>query len=68
MTNLVLEDTVERIIRPADDEEDSVLQPHGLYVVRGDNVVVCGLMDEELDGKINWEKVRGDVIGSTKHS
>lgn len=67
MTNLVLQDTVERIIRPADDEEASAEQPHGLYLVRGDNVVVCGLVDEELDASINWTKVRGDVIGSTKH-
>lgn len=67
VTNLVLKDTVERIIRPQDDEEPSAEQPHGLYVVRGDNVVVCGLVNEEVDSSIDWTKVRGDVIGSTKH-
>lgn len=67
MTNLVLKDTIERIIRPADEEEPSVEQPHGLYVVRGDNVVVCGLVNEEVDASIDWTKVRGEVIGSTKH-
>ncbi|KAK5108611.1 hypothetical protein LTR62_008187 [Meristemomyces frigidus] len=67
VTNLVLKDTIERIIRPADDGEPSMEQPHGLYLVRGDNVVVCGLVNEELDDSIDWTKVRGEVIGSTKH-
>ncbi|KXL48025.1 hypothetical protein M433DRAFT_142169 [Acidomyces richmondensis BFW] len=67
VTNLVLKDTIERIIRPADDEEVSMEQPHGLYIVRGDNVVICGLVDEQLDSSIDWTKVRGEVIGSTKH-
>ncbi|KAI9698987.1 MAG: hypothetical protein M1836_003176 [Candelina mexicana] len=68
LTNLVLNDTVERIVRPADDPEPSSATHHGLYLIRGDNVVVCGLMDEELDATIDWEKVRGDVIGGIKHS
>lgn len=68
VTNLVLKDTIERIIRPQDDEEPSAEQPHpGLYMVRGDNVVICGLVNEELDSSIDWTKVRGEVIGSTKH-
>lgn len=67
VTNLVLQDTIERIIRPADDEELSMEQSHGVYVVRGDNVVMCGLVDEELDKSIDWTKVRGEVIASTKH-
>jgi U6 snRNA-associated Sm-like protein LSm8 len=67
VTNLVLKDTIERIIRPQDDEENSMEQSHGLYLVRGDNVVICGLVDEEVDGSIDWTKVRGEVIGSTKH-
>lgn len=32
-------------------------------MVRGDNVVVCGLVDEELDGSIDWTKVKGREIG-----
>ncbi|KAK6443236.1 U4/U6-U5 snRNP complex subunit LSM8 [Oleoguttula sp. CCFEE 5521] len=67
VTNIVLQDTIERIIRESDDEEPSAEQPHGLYLVRGDNVVICGLVDEELDGSIDWTKVRGSVVGSTKH-
>jgi U6 snRNA-associated Sm-like protein LSm8 len=68
LTNLVLAKTVERIIRPQDDEEESKEVQHGLYLVRGDNVAVVGLVDEELDRQINWNKVRGNVIGGVKHS
>ncbi|PQE25844.1 hypothetical protein CJF30_00000554 [Rutstroemia sp. NJR-2017a BBW] len=67
-TNLVLSQTIERIIRPPEDPEASCEVPHGLYLIRGDNVVVVGLVDEELDDSINWLEVRGAVIGGTKHS
>ncbi|KAI4751979.1 hypothetical protein E4T45_14683 [Aureobasidium sp. EXF-8846] len=67
VTNLVLKETVERVIRPQDDPEESSETPHGLYMIRGDNVVVCGLVDEAMDSSIDWTKVRGEVIGSTKH-
>lgn len=68
LTNLVLSKTIERIIRPATDDEPSEEVEHGVYLIRGENVVVCGLVDEELDGQIDWAKVRGDVIGGIKHT
>jgi U6 snRNA-associated Sm-like protein LSm8 len=67
VTNIVLGDTIERIIRPADDPEQSSETSHGLYLVRGDNITMLGLVEEELDASIDWTKVRGEVIGSTKH-
>lgn len=66
-TNLILSGTIERIIRPVEDEEESSSVEHGLYLVRGDNVVLVGGVDEELDGSIDWSKVRGEVIGGTYH-
>jgi len=68
LTNLVLAQTHERIIRPPEDEEPSSEVQHGLYLIRGDNVSVVGLVNEELDESINWEEVRGAVIGTVKHS
>lgn len=67
LTNIVLSETVERIIRPQDDPEPSSEVSHGLYLVRGDNITICGLIDEDLDNSINWTEVRGEVIGGTKH-
>ncbi|RDW88884.1 hypothetical protein BP5796_00306 [Coleophoma crateriformis] len=68
MTNIVLGQTTERIIRPHDDPEPSSEVAHGLYLIRGDNVAVVGLVDEELDESINWLEVRGNVVGGVKHS
>lgn len=42
--------------------------PLGLYLVRGENVCVVGLVDEALDESIDWTQVRGDPIGTTKHT
>ncbi|KAK2626156.1 hypothetical protein QTJ16_004418 [Diplocarpon rosae] len=67
-TNLVLSQTIERIIRPPDDPEPSSEVPHGLYLIRGDNVAVVGLVEEELDDSIDWLQVRGAVVGGVKHS
>jgi U6 snRNA-associated Sm-like protein LSm8 len=68
LTNLVLNNTIERIIRDTDDDEASQEVGHGLYLIRGENVSVCGLVDEELDSTIDWTKVRGSIIGVVKHS
>ncbi|CDM28739.1 hypothetical protein DTO013E5_839 [Penicillium roqueforti] len=67
-TNLVLANTVERIIRTPDDEEPSTEIEHGLYLIRGDNVVVCGEIDEKMDSEIDWSKVKGEVIRGTKNA
>ena len=68
LTNLVLQNTIERVIRPHDDPEDSEEVPHGLYLIRGENVAICGLLDEQMDGDIDWAKVKGSIIGGVKHA
>ncbi|KAA6410929.1 MAG: small nuclear ribonucleo Lsm8 [Lasallia pustulata] len=68
LTNLVLASTIERVIRPPDDDEPSAEVSHGLYLIRGENVAVCGLVDEEMDGRIDWGRVRGAVVGGVKHA
>ena len=55
------------MIRPQDDAEDSEEVPHGLYLIRGENVAICGLLDEDLDASIDWPKVRGNIVGGVKH-
>lgn len=62
LTNIVLNNTIERIIRPAEDPEPSSEIAHGLYLVRGDNITVCGLVEEELDSSIDWSKVVSGAI------
>ncbi|KAK3330147.1 hypothetical protein B0H66DRAFT_47303 [Apodospora peruviana] len=66
-TNLVLSQTVERIIQGPDHDGESSEEPLGLYLVRGDHVCLVGLVDEALDESIDWTKVKGTQIGTTKH-
>jgi len=66
--NLVLQDATERIIRPREEDVPSEEVPLGLYIVRGDSVAVVGRLDEELDKSIDWTKVNGEVLGSTRHT
>ncbi|KAI1855467.1 hypothetical protein JX265_007697 [Neoarthrinium moseri] len=67
LTNLVLSSAIERVIQTPESDEPSQEVPLGLYIVRGDNVSVVGLVDEELDDKIRWSDVKGAAIGTTKH-
>lgn len=63
----VLQNALERVIRTPDDDEPSAEVPLGVYIVRGENITTVGLVDEELDASIDWTKVKGSVIGTTKH-
>ncbi len=55
------------MIRSPDDGEPSAEVPLGLYIIRGENVCLVGLVDEALDDSINWSEVKGAAIGTTKH-
>ncbi|KAJ2427782.1 U4/U6-U5 snRNP complex subunit lsm8 [Coemansia sp. RSA 2524] len=39
----------------------------GLYLIRGDNIAVIGLVDEELDGALDLENLKGEPLPSLKH-
>ncbi|ODQ67146.1 Sm-like ribonucleo protein [Nadsonia fulvescens var. elongata DSM 6958] len=64
-TNVILASAQERIITPNEETEHIDL---GLYFLRGDAIAVCGLVDDETDKEIDWAKVRGKTIGSTRHA
>lgn len=65
LTNLILSETTERIIL---QDEDSIVEELGLYVIRGDLVSCVGLIDEEIDKRIDWTKVKGEQLQKTKKS
>ncbi|EGX45052.1 hypothetical protein AOL_s00173g153 [Orbilia oligospora ATCC 24927] len=70
-TNLILQNTRERIFQTLDTDVEntpSEIVEHGLYLIRGDNVLVCGLVDEKMDAEINWTKVRAQPFGTVKHA
>lgn len=67
VTNLMLENAVQRFIVSQDSDEESQDVPQmGTVLIRGDQVVLCGLVDEELDRQIDVTKMRGEPILSTK--
>ncbi|KAF2435266.1 splicing factor [Tothia fuscella] len=66
-TNLILTDTIERTIQEHDSDAPNEIRELGILLLRGDLVLICGEVDEEMDDEINWMAVKGDTIGSTKH-
>lgn len=65
---MILSATVERIFASPDSDEPSQEVEHGLYLIRGDNVAVCGLVDEQAENGIDWTAVKAYPLGSMKHS
>ncbi|KAJ9080496.1 U4/U6-U5 snRNP complex subunit lsm8 [Entomophthora muscae] len=63
-TNLVLSDCEERIFSMSEPTE---IVPLGLYLVRGDNVVVVGQIDEEIDSEIDLNQIRAEPVLSVVH-
>lgn len=62
--NLILSQSHERVFSL--DEPVSVVQL-GLYVMRGDNVAVVGLIDEDVEGTLDYEVMRANAISAVAH-
>jgi U6 snRNA-associated Sm-like protein LSm8 len=67
-TNLILSGTVERIFSLPESDEATQEVEHGLYLIRGDNVAICGLVDESVENGIDWTAVKAHPLGGMKHS
>lgn len=63
-TNVILSQTQERVITP--DEPCEIIDL-GIYIMRGEAVALCGLVEESLDKNIDWTSIRGSKLSSTKH-
>ncbi|WBW74667.1 Lsm2-8 complex Lsm8 [Schizosaccharomyces osmophilus] len=63
-TNLILSESIERIITL---DQDAETIPLGVYLLRGENVAIVGLVNESLDADIDWEKIRGEPIPDIVH-
>lgn len=61
-TNIVISETIERVIYP--DEENETLQL-GVYLLRGGNVVCAGEIDESIE--VDWANINGDELKDTKN-
>ncbi|KAL1571420.1 U6 snRNA-associated Sm-like protein LSm8 [Candida albicans P76067] len=67
-TNIILSNCIERIIYSKDDEEGENQEiPLGVYIMRGNEIVCVGEIDDELYKSINWETLKGHALKSTKN-
>jgi U6 snRNA-associated Sm-like protein LSm8 len=62
-TNIILESATERVYTC----EGVEVEPLGLYILRGDNIVVVGEIDAELDAALELDSIKALPIAPLKH-
>eukprot|EP01135_Chromosphaera_perkinsii_P009551 Nk52_evm1s1810 gene=Nk52_evmTU1s1810 len=62
--NVILNDTHERVFSPVDGMEQVVL---GLFILRGDNIAVIGLLDSDLDSGVEWDQIKANPLNPVVH-
>ncbi|BFZ53965.1 U4/U6-U5 snRNP complex subunit lsm8 [Savitreella phatthalungensis] len=50
------------------EEEPCVIEPVGVYLVRGENVACIGEVDVDADSAISWQTTYGATLHQTKES
>merc|ERR1740123_1607831 len=63
-TNIILMDCHERMYSQTDGVEIEVL---GLYIIRGGNVGIIGLVDEDVEDKLDLNELRGENCAPITH-
>ncbi|KAG0519562.1 hypothetical protein BDA96_09G274100 [Sorghum bicolor] len=62
-TNIILDESHERVYSRKEGVQQLVL---GLYIIRGDNIVV-GEVDEDLDSRLDMSKLRAHPLKPVIH-
>ncbi|KAB0791509.1 hypothetical protein PPYR_03309 [Photinus pyralis] len=62
--NIILDESHERVYSTATGVEQVML---GLHIIRGDNVAIIGLIDEELDNRLNLASIKAEPLNSVVH-
>ncbi|CEQ42447.1 SPOSA6832_04251, partial [Sporobolomyces salmonicolor] len=63
-TNVILASSTERVYSLEEGVEEV---PLGVYIVRGDNISLIGLVDPEADAQVDLSAVRAEPIGEVVH-
>lgn len=61
--NMILDESHERVFSPAGMEQIVL----GLHIIRGDNVVVIGQVDESIDSRLDFSNFRGEALNAITH-
>jgi U6 snRNA-associated Sm-like protein LSm8 len=57
--NIILKNTIERIF----SEDNNVIeQKMGLFMLRGDNVAIISEIEQEIEKKIDYSKIKGKKL------
>ncbi|KAI5701829.1 U6 snRNA-associated Sm-like protein LSm8 isoform X1 [Diaphorina citri] len=62
--NIILDDSHERVYSPTAGVEQVVL---GLHIIRGDNIVVVGELDEAVDSRLDLTSLRAEPLSQIVH-
>ncbi|CCG24298.1 hypothetical protein CORT_0F00690 [Candida orthopsilosis Co 90-125] len=67
-TNIILSNSIERIIYSTQEiDETNEEIPSGVNIMRGNEIVCIGEIDDNLYAKVNWLEMRGSPLKTTKN-
>lgn len=61
--NIILDDSHERVFSQSGMEQILL----GLHIIRGDNVVLIGQIDEAIESELDFSTIRGEQIAPIAH-
>lgn len=62
--NIIIDESHERVYSSTSGVEQVML---GLHIIRGDNVAIIGLIDEELDNRLNLPSIKAEPLSAVTH-
>jgi U6 snRNA-associated Sm-like protein LSm8 len=62
--NVIIDESHERVYSTTSGVEQVML---GLHIIRGDNVAIVGLIDDELDNRLNLANIKAEPLNSVAH-
>ncbi|KAJ2744817.1 hypothetical protein GGI20_002670 [Coemansia sp. BCRC 34301] len=63
-TNIIIQSCEERIFS---EDEPVEVDSLGLYMIRGDNIAIIGLIDEDADAALDFDSLRGKPLQPVQH-
>ncbi|KAG7865853.1 hypothetical protein KL918_004332 [Ogataea parapolymorpha] len=64
-SNIVLSKSFERIFSPTEPTKDLEL---GSYLIRGEQIVIVGMLDDEEESQTDYDKIHGFQLKDTKNA
>ncbi|KAF7286670.1 U6 snRNA-associated Sm-like protein LSm8 [Rhynchophorus ferrugineus] len=62
--NIILDESHERVYSTTSGVGQVML---GLHIIRGDNVAIIGLIDEEIDNRLNLSSIKAEPLNPVVH-